>query len=271
MKEREQINKYTTFSLEAVYEINDYLTDENKQVEEIVIGTKNNYEITYENDKFYNRKQEIKFGKILKNLTYLSESEIKEMVEKRKEEFAESVTVNITENVSTIYNIEHKAGNNNRSCMCDNGGYFKALMSALGGKFKIAYIKKHRKIIARALVWTGTTKDRRTVQIMDRQYGINQSEINKLRKYARENGMYYRLTNSYEPTKEFANINNDIEELEITIDLKHSIQIKEEYMPFLDTFKFSYMDNYDEIDYLKNVKEDVNVCFESTEGSFQYV
>jgi hypothetical protein len=89
----------------------------------------------------------------------------------------------------------------------------------------------YSKIIGRALLW----KIRDGKRFMDRVYSLYDSDVQLFRDWARENGWYYKLSNSSVASSYAISPKGERESLNLTVDIRSGEYDK---YPYLDTFKF---------------------------------
>ena len=159
------------------------------------------------------------------------------------------------------------------SCMRNRQGIFK-IYTQNTQVCRLVVITEGGKLKARALVWKinqieGGDGDKLFEYFMDRQYTINDSDINKLRNYADEQGWAYKTYNNH-TNIQAVTFKKDELKLDMTVQVN-----PEDYdnYPYMDTFKTYNTENG--ILYNKSDGDDPNYkgCYllDDTDGGYNVI
>lgn len=163
-------------------------------------------------------------------------------------------------------------GSLGNSCMRNKQGIF-TIYTQNTQVCRLVVITESGKLKARALVWKIDQieggDDKKFEYFMDRQYTINDSDVNKLRNYAEEQGWAYKTYNNHSNVMAVT-FNKE----EFTLDMTVKVDIKDyETYPYMDTFK-TY-DTKKGILYNKSDNDDFNYkgCYllDDTDGGFNVI
>jgi hypothetical protein len=136
-------------------------------------------------------------------------------------------------------NYKEKSGTLGNSCMAQKRNIF-GIYTENKDVCRMLILKEDDKLIGRALVWKLNTIKAGSKDIeeapeyfMDRQYTINESDVDKFRNYAKEKGWSYKPYNNHHSYGTI-NINGENKNLDLTIQV-----IAKDYRkyPYMDTFK----------------------------------
>jgi len=143
------------------------------------------------------------------------------------------------EDIEFWYNSENykeKSGTLGNSCMAQKRNLF-GIYTQNQDVCKMLILKEDDKILGRALVWKlkslKISKDEDPGFFMDRQYTIKESDVQKFRNYAKEQGWCYK---SYNNHHSFGTININGEDKNVAM----TVQVKDKdynRYPYMDTFR----------------------------------
>jgi hypothetical protein len=95
-------------------------------------------------------------------------------------------------------------------------------------------------IVGRALLWYDVIMDGKKVNFMDRIYYTKDNQVEKFKSWARDNGFYYKLRQSYEDRMDFVNPQgealHDVDCCVISDAFTEDVDL--ERLPYIDTFCF---------------------------------
>jgi hypothetical protein len=135
-------------------------------------------------------------------------------------------------------NYKEKAGNLGSSCMAQKRNLF-GIYTQNQDVCKMLILKEDDKIIGRALIWKlASIKAGRDIiegseYFMDRQYTIKESDVQKFRNYAKEQGWFYK---SYNNHHSLGTVTISGEEKNVKMTIKVATKDYNRY-PYMDTFK----------------------------------
>lgn len=223
---------------------------------------------------FKKSRSQIKIGRLINRLFpgKYSDKEIENFINQfkaRQEKVGEKFQIVEGEEIQFWYNSKNyksETGTLGTSCMRNSIGIFEIYVKN-PEVCRMLILTEDDKLIGRALIWKPkyirklTTKtDIECEYFLDRQYGINDATITKMRNYADENDWAYKAHNnhhSYHPIiykgEEF--------------NAKMEVQVKElsyNYFPYLDTFR-RYDPNTHTL-YNDNEQEEGCYILDSTNG-----
>lgn len=143
----------------------------------------------------------IKPGKLLKKILpgmdenwYIEKSE--ELANKIKQRFSLCEQIRVSHDLEMIYNMD----GNFVSCMKGRGEYYRGLMNAIPD-LKIAFIpdpENNERLLGRAILWPDVhLSDGSSIKLMDRIYSSSELVRQSFRRYALNNGFYYKSEDSY--------------------------------------------------------------------------
>lgn len=171
-------------------------------------------------------------------------------------------------------NYQSETGNLGNSCMASKPESYFNLYTQNPEVCKMVILIEDDKLIGRALVWKlntlGTSKENleRFQWFMDRQYTINDSDVQKFRKFANERGWAFKTHNNHHS---FKDITFGEEKLRSNMTVKVKPQEYAKY-PYVDTFR-----RYDpETGILYNDDEDISeyegqLLLADTSGGFERI
>lgn len=194
-------------------------------------------------------KNVVRLGRLINQLFpgKFSDKQIEKFVNEYKslvETYEEKIKVVEGDDIKFWYNLKNyaiKSGSLGNSCMSSVPPSFFEIYAQNPEVCKMVIITELNKLKARALVWKVTNQD--FGYFMDRQYSIADSDINKLRKYAEDQGWAYKTNNNHHSI-ETVTYNGKESNIEMQIKLKqwNGSYDYNEY-PYMDTFKI-----YDPVD-----------------------
>lgn len=237
-------------------------------------------------------RNQIKIGKLVNKLfpSKFTDKEIEEFVNKFKakiENQGEKFKIVEGDDISFWYNSDNykeKSGSLGSSCMASKKNIFQ-LYTMNPEVCRLVILLEDEELIGRALLWKinsfdkgfekddgeGFSKDFKPEYFMDRQYTIKDSDVNKFRNYAKENGWAYKSNNNHHSLENVTFL-TDEKRVNMTVTLKpYSGDSEYDYnkYPYLDTFRrydpgtgYLYNDNNDDSDYAGNY------ILDSTEGRY---
>lgn len=131
-------------------------------------------------------------------------------------------------------NYKENAGDLGRSCMARKKKFFNIYVQN-PEVCRLLVLLEDDKVIGRALVWKIDQNNRynEIEYFMDRQYTIEQSDVNKFVKYAKENNWAYKTYNNHHS---YSNITFKGEEMNCDMVVKVELKDYDSY-PYMDTFK----------------------------------
>ena len=143
------------------------------------------------------------------------------------------------EDIEFWYNSENykeKSGTLGNSCMAQKRNLF-GIYTQNQDVCKMLILKEDDKILGRALVWKlnslNIKKDEDPGFFMDRQYTIKESDVQKFRNYAIEQGWSYKSYNNHHSFGTI-NINGEDRNVEMTVKVKDKDYNR---YPYMDTFR----------------------------------
>ena len=133
-------------------------------------------------------------------------------------------------------NYKEISGNLGNSCMARKRNLF-SIYTENPEVCKMLILKEDDKILGRALVWKlesiNIVKDQDPGFFMDRQYTIKDSDIQKFKNYAKEQGWSYKSSNNHHS---FGTIN--LNGVDKNVDMVVSVKVKDyNKYPYMDTFR----------------------------------
>jgi len=210
------------------------------------------------------KKTTIKVGRIVRKLfndfiinLYISDSRIEDFVNLYKSQFDTSdyeLTVVEGEEIRMWYNEnnyyledDEKTGSLWKSCMrqVERQKFLDLYCMNDNIKLLIMTVKYYgeTKLVARALLWDDVTVlsgiNSKTINIMDRIYSINESNVNTFKKWAIENKYIYKLEQNSKTRSCFV-IDGKYRNLNLKLNLQRYIF---NYYPYLDTFPYFNLSN----------------------------
>ena len=159
-------------------------------------------------------------------------------------------------------NYLEKSGNLGSSCMAEKNRSIFRVYEMNPEVCKMVILKEDDKILGRALVWKLNSirhlgRPMEGVEyFMDRQYTIKDSDVQKFRNYAKEQGWCYKSYNNHH-SYETVNINGENKNVGMTVKVKPFKEEDYDYVryPYMDTFRrynpnngYFYNDNEDDSD-----------------------
>lgn len=218
-------------------------------------------------EKYQRSHQQIKIGKAVRSICNdvlnmgLNDSNVEAITNKVKAEFA-PIEIFTSDNISEVYAMNigtrSECGTLSESCMRNKSYLYDGLTDSENCRVLYA-VNCDGELIARALLWETITQR----VVMDRVYGTD-SNIEKFKQYAIQQGYYHKYEQNYSNTAEFVNPSSgETETLYMTIDVS---EIDLSSAPFLDTF---YYYSYDGASYSLSNESDSETThtFRETDGS----
>ena len=139
-------------------------------------------------------------------------------------------------------NYKEKSGTLGNSCMAEKSGIFDIYVKN-PGVCRMLILTEDDKLIGRALVWKLNSvkwarKDLEGVEyFMDRQYTIKDSDVNKFRNYAKEQGWSYKSYNNHHSFNTIT-VNGEEKNVDITVQVgKANRSYDYGRYPYMDTFR----------------------------------
>jgi hypothetical protein len=135
-------------------------------------------------------------------------------------------------------NYKEKSGTLGSSCMSQKRNLF-GIYTQNQDVCKLLILKEDDKIIGRALIWKLASikhmrKDVEGVEyFMDRQYTIKDSDVQKFRNYANEQGWCYKTYNNHH-SYSTVTINEEVKNVDMTVQVKDKDYNR---YPYMDTFR----------------------------------
>ena len=135
-------------------------------------------------------------------------------------------------------NYKEDAGTLGSSCMAKKKNLF-GIYTQNQDVCKMLILKEDDKIIGRALVWklssikTGRDIIEGVEYFMDRQYTIKDSDVQKFRNYAKEQGWCYKSYNNHHSYSNVT-INDEVKNVDMTVQVKDKDYNR---YPYMDTFR----------------------------------
>jgi hypothetical protein len=133
-------------------------------------------------------------------------------------------------------------------------------------KMLIGLVPGTDKISLRALLWDDVNVDSKyelkKIKMMDRIYSTYERYVPQAKKWAQENGYFYKSRQSNDCMEEVVDLDGNVLYLEMSIDMKIK---KYEHYPYMDTFFYGYrkyISNYN------NVRKE-RILLRETNGSFE--
>jgi len=129
-------------------------------------------------------------------------------------------------------------GSLGNSCMARKKDLFK-IYNQNGDICKLLILKEGDKILGRSIIWKLNSISPKDLDqdkwFMDRQYTINESDVEKFRKYAKEKGWYYK---SYNNHHSYSTVTIDDKGTERNCEMTVKVEAKDyDRYPYMDTFK----------------------------------
>jgi hypothetical protein len=167
-------------------------------------------------------------------------------------------------------NYKVRAGALGTSCMAQKRGLFR-IYTQNQDVCKLLILKEDDKIIGRSLIWK-----LKSINIigedpgyfMDRQYTIKESDVQKFKNYAKEQGWFYKSSNNHHSFGT-VNINGVDKNIEMTVEVNAKDYGR---YPYMDTFRRYDVDNgiLHNDDERESDYEDQYIL-ESTDGSYEII
>jgi hypothetical protein len=231
-----------------------YLDDEqsksilNTILDKIEKGETTQSDVNYlfnEHDLKNKSRNDVKLGRLVNALLpgkYTSK-DIEEFTNKfkaaltKRGEYFEEVSGDAIDHWYNSENYKEMKGTLGNSCMAKKNGLFK-IYTENPDVCKMLILVEDDKLIGRALVWKLNSikihgMEPEQTWFMDRQYTINDSDVEKFRNYAKEKGWIYKSNNNHHS---FTNVT--IEGRERNADLTVKVKVKDyKKYPYMDTFR----------------------------------
>jgi hypothetical protein len=211
----------------------------------------------WKNDKltgiYSKSRNQIKIGKIVNKLLpgKFNDKQIEEFVNLFKSTIENTMVKFVVvegHDIAKWYNEDNykeKKGTLGSSCMRSMSSKVFNIYTKNPEVCKLLILKEEDKILGRALVWKLNTVSGSTLgtasapeYFLDRQYTINDSDVNKFRDYATKQGWAYKTNNNHHS---FSNVtfNGTDYRLNMTVQLKENSRNNYDYnkYPYLDTFR----------------------------------
>lgn len=195
-------------------------------------------------------RNQIKIGKLVNKLLpgKFTDKEIEEFVnllkstiDKSNEKFELVEGEDIPKWYSYI-NYKERKGSLGSSCMRNASSSYFEIYYNNPEVCKMLILKEDDKILGRALVWKLNSikgVDGNPEWFMDRQYTIEDSDVNKFRDYAQKMGWCYKTRNSHDSFKKVTFNDVIYDRVDMTVQLKPVSKNNYKYSryPYLDTFR----------------------------------
>ena len=224
----------------------------------------------------------IKIGRLIKQISpdKFSDKEIEEFVNEFKsslENSKEKILIVEGEQIEFWYDSENYfelSGTLGNSCMRNKSGIFD-IYNNNPEVCRMVCLIEDDKLKARALLWKVKENKMGFEYFMDRQYTIVDSDINKMRNYAIENGWAYKTYNNHYSLSSVT-YKDKIEDILLNVQVKpfnEKTTLKYDYekYPYMDTFRI--FDQKNGILYNTGETSDYKGCYllEDTDGEFEEI
>jgi hypothetical protein len=132
-------------------------------------------------------------------------------------------------------------------------------------KMLIGLVPGTDKISLRALLWDDVnvdlTSELKKIKMMDRIYSTYEKCVPQAKKWAKENGYFYKNKQSNDCIKEVVDLDGNVLDLDLSVDMDIN---KYKHFPYMDTFLYGYKNN------LSNYKvRKSRILLRATNGSFE--
>ena len=132
-------------------------------------------------------------------------------------------------------------------------------------KMLIGLVPGTDKISLRALLWDDVNVDSKyelkKIKMMDRIYSTYERYVPQAKKWAKENGYFYKNRQSNDYMKEVVDLDDNVLDLDLSVDMEIN---KYKHFPYMDTFLYGYKH------YVSNHKvRKSRVLLRATNGSFE--
>lgn len=247
----------------------------------------NNHINRGDNDVYSKSRNLVKIGKLVNRLFSgkFTDKEIENFVNKFKSETSsEGEEFHIVEGDEIEYwyscdNYLNNDGQLGSSCMANGDPGLFELYTENTQVCRMLILKKGDKITGRALIWKLHSIDASSKEeqdklsnieyFMDRQYTNKDSDVEKFRKYAKEQNWIYKTNNNYHSFRKITTPSGD----DINVDM--SVRVKDisyDYYPYLDTFRrYDISINMLYNDDNEGVDQNGNYILNDTDGGYEEV
>ena len=207
-----------------------------------------------ENDVYGKSRNSVKIGKFINKVFpgKFKDKDVEDFVNKMKgglEVSGEKFEIVEGEDIEFWYKSENYAkeeGSLGSSCMRNQSGIFR-IYTDNPEVCRMLILKENDKILGRALIWkldairkySGGDKVEDVEYFMDRQYTIKDSDVEKFRNYAKEQGWSYKTNNNHHSYYNLTKPDGDAFNVRMTVQVKKADSSDYDYnsYPYLDTFR----------------------------------